>query len=38
MADLAAWFHWRPSEMDGMDLVEIASWREKGRVRCERNG
>lgn len=33
MADIAAVFHWPPSEMDGMSLEELARWREKARQR-----
>ena len=33
MADVAAIFHWPPSEMDGWDLVELSEWRERARIR-----
>jgi hypothetical protein len=35
MADLAAVFHWRPSDMDHMDPGELMEWRERARVRFE---
>ena len=35
MADLAAVFHWRPSDMDGLDVQELMEWRERARQRCE---
>ncbi|SIQ11059.1 Phage P2 GpE [Marinobacterium stanieri] len=28
-------FHWRPCDMDGMELVELMDWREKARKRWE---
>ncbi|MGE4335587.1 MAG: GpE family phage tail protein, partial [Pigmentiphaga sp.] len=33
MADIAMVFHWPPAEMDSMELVELADWRERARVR-----
>jgi hypothetical protein len=33
MADIAFIFHWPPSAMDGMELEELAQWREKARER-----
>ena len=33
--DLAAVFHWRPSDMDGLDVRELMEWRERARQRCE---
>ncbi|CAO3418782.1 GpE family phage tail protein [Azospirillum doebereinerae] len=33
MADLAAVFHWAPSEMDAMDPAELARWHELARER-----
>lgn len=33
MADIAAIFHWPPSAMDGMELHELAQWREEARLR-----
>ena len=27
MADVAAIFHWRPADMDPMDLTELMHWR-----------
>jgi hypothetical protein len=33
MADIAAIFHWPPEAMDGMDLAELAAWRERARER-----
>jgi hypothetical protein len=26
MADIAALFHWRPADMDGMELAELLDW------------
>jgi hypothetical protein len=34
MADIAAIFHWPPAAMNGMDLCELAQWREEARLRC----
>lgn len=36
MADLAMVFHWRPADMGPMDLAELMEWRERARVRAER--
>lgn len=33
MADLAAVFHWRPVDMDGLDVQELMEWRERARQR-----
>lgn len=33
MADIAAIFHWSPPVMDGMDIIELAMWREEARLR-----
>jgi len=33
MADVAAVFHWQPSEMDGWSVLELMEWRERARVR-----
>jgi hypothetical protein len=33
MADIAAVFHWPPSEMDGMSLADLTHWREEARLR-----
>ncbi|MEN9195960.1 GpE family phage tail protein [Xanthomonas perforans] len=33
MADIAAIFHWPPSEMDGWSLYELTAWRERARLR-----
>ncbi|WP_071885736.1 MULTISPECIES: GpE family phage tail protein [Pantoea] len=33
MADIAAIFHWPPSEMYDMPLVELISWRHKALIR-----
>lgn len=33
MADIAVVFHWPPSEMDAMDLVELIDWRELAKAR-----
>ena len=27
MADIAAVFHWRPADMDAMELGELTHWR-----------
>lgn len=35
MADLAAVFHWRPADMDGMSVQELMEWRERARKRWE---
>jgi hypothetical protein len=35
MADIAIVFHWTPRDMDGMELSELAGWREKARERWE---
>ena len=36
MADLAMVFHWTPADMAGFDLAELMEWRERARVRAER--
>ena len=36
MADLALVFHWRPADMDAMDLAELMEWRDRARERYER--
>lgn len=33
MADVAAIFHWPPSEMDSMSVSELMAWREQARLR-----
>lgn len=33
MADVAAIFHWAPSEMDAWSVEELMDWRERARVR-----
>jgi len=33
MADIAAIFHWPPSEMNAMPLAELLDWRHKAIVR-----
>lgn len=33
MADIAVVFHWPPEAMNGMDIAELADWRERARVR-----
>ncbi|MBI3727377.1 MAG: GpE family phage tail protein [Burkholderiales bacterium] len=33
MADLAIVFHWPPSAMDDLSLLELMDWRERARVR-----
>lgn len=34
-ADIAAIFHWPPSEMNGMSLTELMAWRQRA---VERSG
>ena len=36
MADLAMVFHWRPADMANMPVAELMQWRERARVRSER--
>jgi len=36
MADLALVFHWRPTDMDHMEVGELMEWRERARERYER--
>ncbi|MFZ6772297.1 GpE family phage tail protein [Undibacterium sp. SXout7W] len=33
MADLAMVFHWPPSAMDDLTIVELMDWRERARIR-----
>ncbi|WP_206023977.1 GpE family phage tail protein [Rouxiella badensis] len=33
MADIAILFHWPPSEMFGMTLAEVMTWRHKALLR-----
>ncbi|MFZ6732477.1 GpE family phage tail protein [Undibacterium sp. Ji42W] len=33
MADLAIVFHWPPSAMDDLSILELMDWRERARVR-----
>ncbi len=35
MADLAMVFHWRPADMQDMELAELMAWRERARQRHE---
>ncbi|VBB13940.1 MULTISPECIES: GpE family phage tail protein [Burkholderia cepacia complex] len=37
MADVATVFHWSPAVMDAMSVSELMDWRERARVRYERN-
>jgi hypothetical protein len=37
MADVALVFNWTPAVMDGMAVSELMDWRERARVRYERN-
>ncbi|MGT0248012.1 GpE family phage tail protein [Burkholderia pyrrocinia] len=37
MADVATVFHWSPTVMDAMSVSELMEWRERARVRYERN-
>ncbi|WP_186078670.1 GpE family phage tail protein [Burkholderia gladioli] len=36
MADVALVFHWTPADMDGMSIAELMDWRERARVRYEK--
>ncbi|UCV02312.1 GpE family phage tail protein [Dechloromonas denitrificans] len=33
MADIAVIFHWSLESMAAMDLLELAQWRERARLR-----
>ncbi|WP_420912603.1 GpE family phage tail protein [Chromobacterium sphagni] len=33
IADIATVFHWPPAAYDAMPLAELASWRERARLR-----
>jgi hypothetical protein len=35
MADIAAVFHWQPSEMFSMTLTEVIRWRQQAIKRSE---
>lgn len=35
MADVAIIFHWPPSDMGGMDLSELMSWRAQAARRSQ---
>lgn len=37
MADVATVFGWTPVVMDAMSVSELMEWRERARVRYERN-
>ncbi|MDF3083684.1 GpE family phage tail protein [Burkholderia sola] len=37
MADVATVFGWTPVVMDHMSVSELMEWRERARVRYERN-
>ncbi|MFD1803924.1 GpE family phage tail protein [Mixta tenebrionis] len=37
MADIAVIFHWPPSEMYEMSLVELLDWRHKALLRSGAN-
>ncbi|WP_176039526.1 GpE family phage tail protein [Burkholderia stabilis] len=37
MADVALVFHWTPVVMDALSVSELMDWRERARVRYERN-
>ncbi|QVN21717.1 GpE family phage tail protein [Burkholderia pyrrocinia] len=37
MADVAAVFGWTPAVMDAMTVSELMEWRERARMRYERN-
>jgi hypothetical protein len=36
MADIAVVFHWPPQAMTGFSLSELVEWRERARVRTEK--
>lgn len=36
MADIALIFHWPPSEMIGMDIVDLIEWRRRAVDRWNR--
>ena len=36
MADIAAVFHWTPSEMDPMSLAELMTWRDRAAERTSK--
>lgn len=36
MADVAAIFHWRPVDMDPMDLAELMHWRDLAADRYQK--
>lgn len=36
MADIATVFHWPLPDLEAMDVVELAEWRERAQVRAER--
>ncbi|WHS62254.1 GpE family phage tail protein [Pseudomonas sp. G2-4] len=38
MADLAVVFHWAPTDMDQLGLLELMEWRERARVRSSTDG
>ncbi|TRX75285.1 GpE family phage tail protein [Pseudomonas mangiferae] len=38
MADLAVVFHWAPTDMDRLGLLELMEWRDRARARVEPNG
>ncbi|WP_018748812.1 GpE family phage tail protein [Chitiniphilus shinanonensis] len=37
MADIATVFHWPPQAMHDFTLAELMAWRERARVRYERD-
>lgn len=37
MADLAMVFHWTPGDMESLSVTELMEWRERARVRWDRN-
>jgi len=33
MADIAVVFHWPPSAMDELSVLDLMEWRERARIR-----
>lgn len=38
MADIAVVFHWAPTDMDRLGLLELMEWRERARQRSSAKG
>lgn len=34
MADIAAVFHWPPSELESMSVEDLCAWRRRAAERC----